>query len=94
MAKFGEVLQKKIFSDAQIKKTGFFPVSPEKAAVQFFLSCTQERDCTEQYYLRQMVFFQAAVVVGWADENVTARVTNCDPVFIPSVFFNLKISQL
>ncbi|RLC22040.1 MAG: hypothetical protein DRI57_00845 [Deltaproteobacteria bacterium] len=30
----------------------------------------------------------------WADENVTVRVTNCDPVFIPPVFFNLKISRL
>ena len=30
----------------------------------------------------------------WADENVTNRVANCDPVFVPPIFFNLKISRL
>ena len=33
-------------------------------------------------------------VANWADENVTDRLANSDPVFIPSIFFNLKISQL
>ncbi len=31
---------------------------------------------------------------AWADENVTDRLANSDPVFIPPIFFNLKISQL
>ncbi len=33
-------------------------------------------------------------VQRWADENVTNRVANCDPVFVPPIFFNLKISLL
>ena len=32
--------------------------------------------------------------VSWADENVTNRVANCDPVFVSPIFFNLKISRL
>ncbi|RLC18473.1 MAG: hypothetical protein DRI57_08420 [Deltaproteobacteria bacterium] len=34
------------------------------------------------------------VGISWADENVTNRVANCDPVFVPPIFFNLKISRL
>ncbi|QTA91982.1 Uncharacterized protein dnm_080550 [Desulfonema magnum] len=31
---------------------------------------------------------------GWGDENVTNRADNCDPIFIPYFFYDLKISQL
>jgi len=30
----------------------------------------------------------------WAGENVTDRITECDPVFVPPHFFDLKISHL
>ncbi|QTA85938.1 Uncharacterized protein dnm_019550 [Desulfonema magnum] len=30
----------------------------------------------------------------WGDENVTNRADNCDPIFIPYFFYDLKISQL
>ena len=33
-------------------------------------------------------------VCNWADENVADRVANCDPVFVPPIFFDLKISRL
>ncbi|QTA88102.1 Uncharacterized protein dnm_041430 [Desulfonema magnum] len=31
---------------------------------------------------------------NWGDENVTNRADNCDPIFIPQIFYNLKIRQL
>ncbi|QTA91363.1 Uncharacterized protein dnm_074280 [Desulfonema magnum] len=30
----------------------------------------------------------------WGDENVTNRADNCDPIFIPQIFYDLKIRQL
>ncbi|QTA92197.1 Uncharacterized protein dnm_082730 [Desulfonema magnum] len=32
--------------------------------------------------------------VKWGDENVTNRADNCDPIFIPQIFYDLKIRQL
>ncbi|QTA84929.1 Uncharacterized protein dnm_009320 [Desulfonema magnum] len=34
------------------------------------------------------------ILLNWADENVTNRAANCDPVFIPHIFYYLKISRL
>ncbi|QTA87929.1 Uncharacterized protein dnm_039680 [Desulfonema magnum] len=31
---------------------------------------------------------------SWGDENVTNRADNCDPIFIPKIFYDLKIRQL
>ncbi|QTA86570.1 Uncharacterized protein dnm_025940 [Desulfonema magnum] len=33
-------------------------------------------------------------VQSWGDENVTNRADNCDPIFIPQIFYDLKIRQL
>ncbi|QTA88726.1 Uncharacterized protein dnm_047730 [Desulfonema magnum] len=30
----------------------------------------------------------------WSDENVTNPADNCDPIFIPQIFYGLKIRQL
>jgi len=35
-----------------------------------------------------------ALDLNWADENITDRVANCDPVFVPPIFFSLKIRRL
>ena len=47
-----------------------------------------------KYPLPVLRLSRLAVDMTWADENVTNRVANCDPVFVSPIFFNLKISRL
>ncbi len=39
-----------------------------------------------KYPLPVLRLSRLAVDMTWADENVTNRVANCDPVFVPPIF--------